>query len=222
MKGLSGCFSNSFLIRSSFCCRRSVLSSAMAAKRCSSNTAKAALKRRSGWRSTRCAAGSLVDIDKASSALSIPVAFRVAADADDGSSSSDRSRPRLAAPPVFAFADFPPLGLEGCAASSSFSAASRSAFRLAASADLAAAASLDSASAQRTHPSESAEGWPECVVRVRGYTLWRFPWTLAPTMPLARLLPPCPSPLASVPRFLPCEHSPPLSLYSRFWVPCVC
>jgi hypothetical protein len=78
--------------------------------------------------------------ERASRALSMPVALREAPFDDEGSS----SWPRSSVPRVFfsAFFALPALALVGREASSSFSSASFSAFLRAASAALAAAASL--------------------------------------------------------------------------------
>ena len=87
---------------------------------------------------------SLLVNDSASSALSIPEALRSPARRLAGASSSscERSRPRDGVDFFAACLPPPPLGLDGCEASSAASWASRSAFLRAASAFLASASSL--------------------------------------------------------------------------------
>lgn len=143
LNGFSSLFSNSFLQASMRWFLRSPgFSSSISGMRRASNAAYAALYRRSGCRSILEV--SLFVNDSASSALSIPDALRSPALRFAGapSSSWDRSRPRDGAAFFWACLALPPLGLDGCEASSAARRASRSAFLRAASAFLASASSL--------------------------------------------------------------------------------
>lgn len=155
LNGFSGLFSNSFLIASIFCCLRNPFcSSSISGNRLASYAAYAALNLRSGWRSIF--SEGLAEVrDKASRALSMPVALRaglVVSDAD-GASSSERSRPRVFLTAVFAPA---PLGVARASFSSSARSASFSAFLRAASTFFCSASSLRSI-------SEQDKGGPELV-----------------------------------------------------------
>lgn len=141
LKGFSGLFSNSFLMASIFCCLlRPFCSSSISGNRLASYAAYAALNLRSGCRSI-FSEGLAEVSDKASSALSMPVAFRagLAVSEVEGASSWERSRPRVFLTAVFAPA---PFGVARASFSSSARRASFSAFLRAASCFFCSASSL--------------------------------------------------------------------------------
>lgn len=138
LKGFSSLFSNSFRQSSTRCCFLSPgFSFSISGNLLASYAAYAALNLRSGWRSTFVESPALVR-ERASSALSMPDALRVAPLRLAGSSSCERSRPRDFFAGAFAF----PLPFDGREASSAARRASRSAFFRAASAFLASASSF--------------------------------------------------------------------------------
>jgi hypothetical protein len=134
LKGLSGCFSNSFRISAIFWFLRRPFSSFISSSLRSSYCAYAALNRRSGclsslsfWSAVR---------SRASRALSIPVALRALGFVSNDAKAESMPRDFFSALGAL------PLGFEGSDASSSARRAAFSAFLRSASAAFAAAASL--------------------------------------------------------------------------------
>jgi hypothetical protein len=188
LKGLSGCFSNSFLISTIFWFLRRPFSSFISSSLRSSYWAYAALNRRSGCRSSLSFESAVKS--RASRALSIPVALRAL-----GFSNEPRaeSMPRAV---FFSALGALPLGFEGKEASSSAKRASFSAFLRAASAAFAAAASLHCSQFLCPQSLQHARTPLNLTLRPCSTHLLRLP-LLA-----------CPSQLAWTRRHRPCAPDP--------------